>query len=123
MSIVSLQLTHRISDNDAEEFYFRSPTSPYFLSNGDFVVGDQSQVLYFSKDGVFLRNLYKRGEGPFEMTDYIGACQTDEGISIVNKHPAKIIFFNSQGEPKRSLRIPFDKTFYFLSCQNCPNKI
>lgn len=65
-----LKLTEivRITD-DGGEFFFKSPSDLRIADDGSILVGDASaeQFLKFSPEGRFLKNLYKKGQGPGEL--------------------------------------------------------
>jgi hypothetical protein len=66
-----LQLTEewKITD-DGGEFFFRNPRDLQIAEDGSIFVVDSDEFLKFSPEGKFLKNIYKKGQGPGEMGDY-----------------------------------------------------
>jgi len=67
--IIQLKKVWQISDREGK-FYFRFPHDLKIASSGEFFIADREQLLKFSPDGRFLRNLYRKGQGPGEIQDY-----------------------------------------------------
>jgi len=67
--IIQLERVWQIGDREGK-FYFRFPRDLKIASSGEFFIADREQLLKFSPDGRFLRNLYKKGQGPGEIQDY-----------------------------------------------------
>ena len=65
-----LQLTEewKITD-DGGEFYFQFPYDLQVADGGSIFLADRKELLKFSPDGKFLKNLYKKGQGPGEIGD------------------------------------------------------
>ena len=61
--MLRLQEVFRITD-ESDDFYFKAPQSLKVDSEGNFLIIDDNQILKFSTDGRFLRNLFKKGQGP-----------------------------------------------------------
>jgi hypothetical protein len=63
-----LQLTEawRITD-ESGAFYFKYPRNLQIADDGTIFMIDAEQFLKFSPDGTFLKNLYKKGQGPGEI--------------------------------------------------------
>jgi hypothetical protein len=64
-----LQLTEvwKITD-DGGEFFFRNPRDLQIAEDGSIFVADADQFLKFSPEGKFLKNIFRRGQGPGEMS-------------------------------------------------------
>ena len=67
--VLDLAEVWRISD-ESGEFYFRNPRNFRFADDGTIFLADDAQLLKFSPDGKFLKNLYKMGQGPGEIENY-----------------------------------------------------
>jgi hypothetical protein len=65
-----LQLTEawKITD-DGGEFFFKYPNSLQVADDGSIFIADADQLLKFSPEGKFQKNLYKKGQGPGESGD------------------------------------------------------
>jgi hypothetical protein len=66
----ALKLTEiwRIAD-EGGEFFFKYPDSLQIAADGSIFVADADQLLRFSQEGKFQKNLYKKGQGPGEIGD------------------------------------------------------
>jgi len=64
--IIKLQEVWRITD-ESGEFYFKNPYQLQIAGDGSIFFADEDQFLRFSADGKFIKNLYKKGEGPGEI--------------------------------------------------------
>lgn len=65
--ILKLEEVSRISDK-GEKFYFKSPSAPRFAADGSIFIEDTEQILKFSPEGKFQKNLFKKGQGPGEIS-------------------------------------------------------
>ena len=67
----TLQLTEvwKIKDDEGG-FFFKYPNSLQVADDGSIFVADADQLLKFSPEGTFLKNLYKKGQGPGEIGLY-----------------------------------------------------
>jgi hypothetical protein len=65
-----LQLTEvwKITD-DGGEFFFKYPNYLQIAEDGSVFVVDADQLLKFTSEGKFQKNLYRKGQGPGEMGD------------------------------------------------------
>jgi hypothetical protein len=65
-----LQLTEewKIADNGGE-FFFKYPNNLQIAEDGSIFVADADQLLKFSQEGKFQKNIYKKGQGPGEIGD------------------------------------------------------
>jgi hypothetical protein len=66
-----LQLTEvwKITD-DGGEFFFKYPNNLQIAEDGSIFLAESKQFLKFSSEGKFLKNIYKKGQGPGELGDY-----------------------------------------------------
>ena len=64
--IVELQKVMQI-DEEADKFFFKYPRSLKIAPDGTLFALDQDQLLRFDGDGRFLRNYFKKGQGPGEL--------------------------------------------------------
>lgn len=66
--ILALTEVWRITD-DSGEFYLKSPMELRIADEGSVFLHDLDQLLKFSPEGKFLKNLVKKGQGPGEVHD------------------------------------------------------
>lgn len=65
--VLGLSEVWRITDKGGE-FYFQSPRRLQIASDGTIFVADEKEFLKFSADGKFLKNIYRGGQGPGEVS-------------------------------------------------------
>lgn len=65
--VLKLEEVFRITD-ESDDFYFSRPLDLKVDSEGSFFLLDEYQILKFSSDGRFLKNLFKKGQGPGEIS-------------------------------------------------------
>jgi len=66
--ILQLAEVWKITD-DGGGFYFQFPYDLQVADGGSIFLADRKELLKFSPDGKFLKNLYKKGQGPGEIGD------------------------------------------------------
>jgi hypothetical protein len=67
--VLKLTEVWKISD-DGGEFFFKYPHNLQIAEDGSIFVVDSDEFLKFSPEGKFLRNIFKKGQGPGELGDY-----------------------------------------------------
>ncbi len=58
----------RITDKEGS-YYFKSPHNLQLGDDGSIFIADKEQILRFDSNGNFHKNLYKKGQGPGEISD------------------------------------------------------
>jgi hypothetical protein len=66
--VLKLREVWRITD-EGGAFYFKSPHNLQIAQDGSIFVADQEQLLRFDKNGKFLKNFFKKGQGPGEISN------------------------------------------------------
>jgi hypothetical protein len=81
------------------KFYFKSPGDVKIATEGSIYISDPyaANFLKFSPDGKFLKNLYKKGEGPGEISDYFGYSLLQNEIFIFDFVKSKVIIMDLEG--------------------------
>ncbi len=64
--VLKLQQVWRITD-EGGPYYFRYPNKLRIADDGSIFLADREELIKFSADGIFLENLYKKGQGPGEV--------------------------------------------------------
>ena len=54
-------------DDVGGDYYLKYPRNPKVSPDGSIFVSDHEQLLQFNREGNFLRNYFKKGQGPEEM--------------------------------------------------------
>jgi len=94
--ILNLKETWRIKDGDGA-FYLKSPFDLRRSSDGSVFLGDESELLKFSPDGTFLKNLYKAGQGPGEINGDFSFTIEGDTILIYDFMSNKIVQMDLDG--------------------------
>jgi hypothetical protein len=98
--VLQLKKEFLITD-ESGEFYFKYPIHLRIDSMGQIFVLDENQILKFSPDGKFLKNLYKKGQGPGEISTRFHSALSyiiDKGeIHLYDRGANKIIRMDGEG--------------------------
>lgn len=89
----------RITDQP-ESFYFSSVGDIKITQDGHIYIADfwGSNFIKFSPNGEFLKNLYRKGEGPGEIRQYFGYSLSLNYIYIYDYIAGKIIVIDHEGK-------------------------
>ena len=79
--ILGLTEAWRITD-ESGEFYFRRPFNLQVADDGSVFIADAEELLRFSSGGKFLKNLYKKGQGPGEINGPFMYSIRDDDVFI-----------------------------------------
>lgn len=110
--ILQLEPVFRITD-ESGEFFFKGVYSLKVADDGTIFIFDKDQLLKFSSDGRFIKNLLKKGQGPGEISkaDYrydIKFSLGKDDLYIYDQGARKIVHIDWNGtliedfKPKRS---------------------
>jgi len=94
-----------ISDEGTSDYYFKWPHGLRTGPEGSLLLADVDQVLWFDKDGKFLGNLFKKGQGPGEMPRAGTPVMTAEHIAVFSGGPTKLVYFDRTGRYAKELPI------------------
>ncbi|MFX1534096.1 MAG: 6-bladed beta-propeller [Promethearchaeota archaeon] len=96
--VLKLKEVMSISDEPGK-FYFRYPRDIKIANDGSIFVSDYRgyNLLKFSPDGMFIKNLYKKGEGPGEIQDYFEYALSQNEIYIYDFVKRKVIHMEQDG--------------------------
>ena len=87
--IVTLKEELRLEDTGAG-FFFKNPSTIRVSPRGDIFFKDgQEQALLFDPKGRFVRNLFKRGQGPGEFTSLIDTWATPDRLYLSGVPPPR----------------------------------
>jgi hypothetical protein len=95
--VIELKEVLKITD-EGGEFFFKYPRSPKIGRDGSIFVQDNEQVLQFDKQGKFIRNYFKKGQGPGEMSYALAAIPDAQGLCIQASGPGKLVWFDELGK-------------------------
>jgi hypothetical protein len=98
--VLKLEEIFRITD-ESDDFYFSWPLDLKVDSEGSFFLLDENQILKFSSDGKFLKNLFKKGQGPGEISSRshsrLSYFLLKNGIFLYDPTGNKIIHMDGDG--------------------------
>ena len=95
--IAQLKEDLRITDSPGD-FYFNSPDNIKIAPDGSIFVLDEEQFLKFDKNGEFIKNLFKKGQGPGEFERIGNYLFSNQGIVVLQGRPNKIVRLDMLGE-------------------------
>ena len=105
----------RITD-ESGVFYFRYPSDLKMAEDGHVFIADPygHNFLKFSPTGEFLKNLYKKGEGPGELQDYFYYRLSPDSIYIYDPVKRKILVIDRKGNLLSETRLETETYSSFL---------
>ena len=95
--VLQLKEEFRITDSP-EQFYFTSPHNIKVAPDGSFFTLDGEQFLKFDRTGKFIKNLFKKGQGPGEFERIGDYLFSDVEIVVIQGGPNKIVRLDMMGE-------------------------
>ena len=111
--VVGLEEALRIRET-GDQFFFKFPYNLKISPNGGIFVQDQDQLLQFDADGKYLRNLFKKGQGPGEMGYLMNYFTSQDKIIIHSSNPNKILWLNNDGSLWKEISLPKELTMATL---------
>jgi len=87
----------RIKDQ-GEEFFFKRPQFVKVSEDGFIFLHDSNQLLKFTPEGQFMKNLLKKGQGPGEIQQFVRYVLQGEDIFIYDSGNSKILHMNLEGK-------------------------
>jgi hypothetical protein len=102
--VVELQKVMQI-DEEADKFFFKYPRILRAAPDGTLFALDQDQLIRFDRDGRFLRNFFKKGQGPGELQAVSNYFVQDNHIIIHDQRLSKIVHFDLEGNLVREFKL------------------
>lgn len=102
--VLKLQEVLRITD-ESGEFYFKRPVLINVDNDGFIYMSDEDQFLKFSPQGEFIKNMFKKGQGPGEIQSSFSYGLKDNKIYIYDYMNRKIICLDKSGNLIKELPI------------------
>lgn len=102
--IVELKEVMRIDDIGGD-YYFQSPRNIKIAQDGSLFVTDREQLIHFDSNGKFIRNYFKKGEGPGEMQAIGNYFFSNNTLIVHDSRLQKILRFDFSGEFIHEFRI------------------
>lgn len=102
--IVKLEEEMRIEDISGD-FFFKETYRPRISPRGDIYIQDgQEQALQFDVKGRFVRNLFKKGQGPGELTGLFDIWASSNKLYLLG-NPLKVLVFGYDGRLEKELSL------------------
>jgi hypothetical protein len=86
------------------DFYFKAPRNPFLTPDGSIFVQDQDQMMEFDRTGKFIRNFFKKGQGPGESQGIAHYLVADGRLYLQDMYGGKIVVFDRAGKVIREIR-------------------
>jgi hypothetical protein len=94
--IVELKETLRITD-EGGAFFFKYPFHIRIGPDGSIFVQEQEQLLKFDRAGKFVRNFFRKGQGPGEVTFIGDFIPAEHALTVQSITPPKMIWYGDDG--------------------------
>ena len=101
--VVQLEEKLRIKDLEGR-YYFKNPNTIRIHPDGSIFVLDEEQFLEFDKNGQYIRNFFRKGQGPGEFERIQNFIFTDEQIVIFQNRPQKIVILDRSGKLVKEIK-------------------
>lgn len=96
--ILEVEQMFRITDENGE-FFFKWASGLQIADDSSIFLTDESQFLKFTPDGKYLKNIFKKGQGPGEIqSSFFYYHLQDENIYVYDPMNRKIIFMDQEGK-------------------------
>lgn len=95
--VLELKEVWRITDESAP-FYFRNPYRLFLAPDGSIFIEDVEELLKFSADGKFLKNLFKKGQGPGEIGSSFTYLLAGDELYVKDYSPRRIFRMDLDGK-------------------------
>ena len=95
--VLRLEEEWRITDEEGD-FFFESPGNFKIAPDGSLFIRDEEQLLKFSPDGKFLKNLFRKGQGPGELERMLDYIFSGNEIIVFQHWPGKIMRMDMEGK-------------------------
>ena len=95
--VLNLHEVQRIEDAQSD-YYLKSPRDIQIDPDGSLFVVDEGQLLKFDSNGQFIKNLYKKGQGPGELQGISDLFITDDALFVLQAQPNKVMLMSHDGE-------------------------
>ena len=102
--VVELKPVLTIMDQP-ENFFFKYPSNIKLSRNRHIFVLDREQILHFDSSGKFLRNYFKKGQGPGEMQLVRDIVIDGENLVAFDVYPRKVCRFDFNGNLLSEIKI------------------
>jgi hypothetical protein len=102
--ILSLKEELRITDAGGE-FFLQYPSIVKTAPDGSIFLRDRDELLHLDARGRFLRNLYKKGQGPGELNSVSNFEPVGDLLLVHSNSPGKLVWFDTQGKAIKEISL------------------
>ncbi|MGB2907015.1 MAG: 6-bladed beta-propeller [Candidatus Aminicenantaceae bacterium] len=95
--ILEIREELRITD-EGGDFFFEYPHNVKVAPDGSIFLADRDLMLRFDKDGNFLHNYFKKGQGPGEMIYLRDYDFHEDKLFVIGSNPDKFLIYDFGGE-------------------------
>lgn len=119
--VVKLEEVMRIEDT-GEDYFFKNPSVIRVSPRGDLFIQDrQEQALQFDAQGRFVRNLFKKGQGPGELTTLNDIWASQGHLFLIGSPPSGFVQAFERGATglttwNRFQAVRFNENTIILNC-------
>lgn len=103
--VVALKEIWRITD-DSGQFFFKYPYQLQIAGDGSIFLADEDEFLRFTPDGKYIKNLFKKGEGPGEISSGFTYFVRGGDLFIRDGTKRRVWSTDFEGNLKREFEIP-----------------
>ncbi len=103
--VIELKQDFRITAG-AGIYYFKNPGPLRIAGDGSFFVCDEDQLLHFAQDGKFVKNIYRKGQGPGEINGGFDFFLKNEEIYVFRRGSSSFFKMNFQGDYLGEVDVP-----------------
>jgi hypothetical protein len=111
--VVALKEVLKIVD-EGDQYFFKYPFGLKIAPNGSIFVQEQEHLWQFDQNGKFVRDYFKKGQGPGEMIYISNFDLSGEHIIIHTSNPSKIMWIDYQGQLTKEFTVPQKRSLTFL---------
>jgi hypothetical protein len=102
--VLNLKEELRITDAGGE-FFLQYPSILKTSPDGSIYLRDRDELIQMDPRGHFLRNLYKKGQGPGELNYVSGFDPVGDLLLVHSNDPGKLVWFDAQGKAVKEVSL------------------
>ncbi|MFQ6038053.1 MAG: 6-bladed beta-propeller, partial [Candidatus Aminicenantales bacterium] len=102
--ILRLEKQMTITD-ETGEFFLEYPSRLKVSGEGSIFLYDREQLIQLDREGRFIRNFYRKGQGPGELSYVSNFLVLEDTLIVHNNSPNKIVWFDLNGKWLKELSL------------------
>ncbi len=111
--VVALREVMKIAD-EGDQYFFKYPFNLKIAPDQSIFVQEQEHLWQFDRNGKFVRDYFKKGQGPGEMIYVTNFDLTEEHIIIHTSSPSKVMWIDYTGRLAKEFTVPQRRSLTFL---------